>query len=63
MKLRPDGTFLWVEAHVRKQASEEGAAISQSNFDPEQWYPIKHMPATVLDILRKTVFIRISISE
>ena len=33
--------------------SEDGAAISQSNFDPAQWYPIKHMPATVLEILQE----------
>ncbi|MGO4514162.1 hypothetical protein AB4Y89_00110 [Terriglobus sp. 2YAB30_2] len=30
-----------------------GAAISQSNFDTNGWFPIKQMPATVLEVLQE----------
>ena len=42
---------------------EEGRVISRSSYDASQWYPIAKMPATVLQILRRTVFIPISILE
>ena len=29
----------------------EGSDISQTSFDDSQWYPIRHMPATVLQVL------------
>ena len=35
------------------KTAEGGAAISQSGYDPVQSYPIKHMPATVLEILQE----------
>jgi len=35
-----------------KNVSEDGASISQSSYDPAQWYPIKRMPATVLQVLQ-----------
>ena len=33
--------------------AEDGAVISEAGFDPAQWYPIKRMPATVLEILQE----------
>ncbi len=32
---------------------ESGAVISQKDFSTKQWYPIRRMPATVLEILRE----------
>jgi exo-1,4-beta-D-glucosaminidase len=36
-----------------KNVSVEDAQVSQSVFDASQWYPAKHMPATVLQILQE----------
>jgi len=33
------------------QVSENDASVSQANFDASRWYPVPHMPATVLQIL------------
>ena len=33
------------------QVVEDGASISQPSFDASRWYPVHHMPATVLQIL------------
>jgi len=32
---------------------ESGAEVSQATFDDEHWLPIRHMPATVLEILQE----------
>ena len=33
------------------KVSGDDALVSQANFDASQWYPVPHMPATVLQIL------------
>jgi exo-1,4-beta-D-glucosaminidase len=33
------------------QVSAEGASVSEEKFDVSRWYPVHHMPATVLQIL------------
>jgi len=33
------------------QVSSEDATVSQASFDASHWYPVAHMPATVLQIL------------
>lgn len=36
-----------------KDAGAEGAAISQTNYQDQSWHPIRHMPATVLELLQE----------
>jgi exo-1,4-beta-D-glucosaminidase len=33
------------------QVSADDASVSSSNFDASRWYPVPHMPATVLQVL------------
>jgi exo-1,4-beta-D-glucosaminidase len=35
------------------QVSGEDAAVSSATFDASRWYPVHHMPATVLEILQE----------
>src|ERR1700737_1179961 len=42
----------WSMASARNVQVED-AQVSESGFDASQWYPAKHMPATVLQILQE----------